>query len=241
MYSTTYDTDGNFLQAVDDIQTRAMIPELVRHIEGAVGKEKGQASILDFGCGTGRTTLKLLQQDWTRAPKIQGWDSNEAMLQGAREKCEAARKKTGKAISSLDFQQADFLHPDKLPSGTSSSFDGLVSTLVLEHIPMETYWKCVSKLLKPGGFGLVTNMHPDMGAKSVAGFDDEKGVRLRGTSFVHGFEETVEAAKAVGMEVVGEVVEVTVSEDMLRSGAVGERGRKWIGTKVGYGFLFRKM
>lgn len=196
--------------------------------------------VLDFGCGTGRTTLKLLRQDWSRTPSIEAWDGSEAMLEGARTKYETIDKQSGKATASPNFRQVNFLEPSTLPEEALAAFDGLVSTLVLEHIPMSTYWACVSKLLKSGGVGLVTNMHPDMGAKSVAGFDNSEGVRMRGTSYVHGVEETVKAAKDVGVEIIGQAREVTMGEEMIRSGAVGERGRKWIGTKVWYGFLFRK-
>ncbi|KAK4507888.1 hypothetical protein PRZ48_001623 [Zasmidium cellare] len=242
-WATTYDTDGNFLQAVDDLQTSALIPQLVRQVELSKSSNgpNGGLKVLDFGCGTGRTTTKLLLQDWKETPTIEAWDGNEAMLDGARAKCEAISKVSSKGIPSSEFRQVDFLQPDKLPQEALASFDGLVSTLVLEHIPMSTYWTCVSKLLKPGGFGLITNMHPEMGAKSVAGFDNVEGVRMRGTSYIHGVEETVEAAKKAGLELVGEVKEVTMSEDMIRSGAVGERGRKWIGTKVWYGSIFRKL
>ncbi|KAF2172454.1 hypothetical protein M409DRAFT_35642, partial [Zasmidium cellare ATCC 36951] len=238
-FSTTYDTDGNFLQAVDDIQTKELIPQLARNIEQSLRADIGP-KLLDFGCGTGRTTSKLLLQDWKRTPTIEAWDGSEAMLDGARAKHESMSKQSGMTTPSPKFQQVDFLQPDKLPQEALGSFDGLVSTLVLEHIPMSTYWTCVSKLLKPGEFGLVTNMHPEMGVKSVAGFDNDEGVRMRGTSHIHGVEETVEAAKSVGMEIVGEVREVVMSEEMIRCGAVGERGRKWIGTKVWYGLLFLK-
>lgn len=238
----TYDTDGNFLQAVDDMQTKELIPQLARRLEPVpASSDNMDVKVLDCGCGTGRTTLKLMLQDWTRTPSIEAWDGSEAMLEGARAKHENIDKQTGKATPPPTFRQVDFLDPSKLPEEAVGTFDGLVSTLVLEHIPMPTYWTCVSKLLKSGGIGLVTNMHPDMGAKSVAGFDNSEGVRMRGTSYIHGVDETVEAAKKAGMEIIGEVIEVTMVEEMIRSGAVGERGRKWIGTKVWYGFLFRKV
>lgn len=240
---TTYDTDGNFLQAADDLQTSALIPQLVRQVELSKSSNgpNGGLKVLDFGCGTGRTTSKLLLQKWKEIPTIQAWDGNQAMLEGARAKCGAISKQAEKDTPSPKFQQVDFLQPEKLPKEAIGSFDGLVSTLVLEHIPMSTYWTCVSKLLKPGGIGLVTNMHPEMGAKSVAGFDNAEGIRMRGTSYIHRVEETVEAAKKAGLELVGEVKEVAMSEEMIRTGAVGERGRKWIGTRVWYGLIVRKL
>lgn len=85
---------------------------------------------------------------------------------------------------------------------------------------------------------LVTNMHPDMGARTQAGFVSASGERVRGTSFVYGVQETVDAAVAAGFEVVGEVREQAVEEGML--GRIGRRGAKWVDVRVWYGIVMRK-
>lgn len=141
-----------------------------------------------------------------------------------------------------------------VPPPLRTPFHGVLSTLVLEHLPLETFFGTVEELLVPGGYALITNMHPEMGAKSQAGFvsTDEQGraVKIRGKSWVHGVEETVEAARSCGLVVVdvlgggGEGVdgvrEREIDEALIKEGRVGERGWKWVGVKVWFGFVVRK-
>lgn len=134
-------------------------------------------------------------------------------------------------------------------------FHAVVSTLVLEHLPLATFFRTLAALLAPGAIALITNMHPDMGAVSQAGFvstdADGKQVKVRGKSWAHGIRETVEAATEVGLTVVDVVGgasaggvkgvrERSVDEELIKSGRVGERGWKWVGTKVWYGFVVKK-
>ncbi|OMP83084.1 putative methyltransferase AN0656 [Diplodia seriata] len=91
-------------------------------------------------------------------------------------------------------------------------------------------------------------MHPDMGAVSQAGFvaTDAEGrrVKVRGTSWAHGIEETVGKAGEVGLVLEGGedggVRERAVDEGLISSGMVGGRGWKWVGTKVWFGFVVRR-
>lgn len=79
-----------------------------------------------------------------------------------------------------------------------------------------------------------------MGSISRAGFlDPETGTKLQGDSFVYTVDEMVEAARTEGFEVVGEVLERAVSEEDVKNGVVGQRGRKWIGVKVWFGCVLR--
>ena len=115
-------------------------------------------------------------------------------------------------------------------------------TLVLEHFPLAAFAALVRALVRPAGLVLLSNMHPDMGARSQAGFvstDDEgRQVKIRGRSWVHGVAETVDGLAAEGLRVVGEVGERAVTQDIL--GLVGERGGKWVGCKVWYGMVLRR-
>jgi hypothetical protein len=81
-----------------------------------------------------------------------------------------------------------------------------------------------------------------MGARSQAGFVemDQQGRRakVRGKSWVHSVAETVDEAKAQGFDVVGNVGETEVKEDMIEM--LGERGGKWVGTKVWYGMVLSR-
>lgn len=230
--SQTYDTDNNFLQTVDDAQISAVIPGL---LESRPKDSASPLSILDFGCGTGRTTLKLLRACPTDT-QISAWDGSAEMIALAQRKCSSLEKST---LASVDFQQVDFSILQKLPS--SQAFDILVSTLVLEHISSEVFFTWIFRLLKPGGIAFVSNMHPDMGQNSVAGFDDENQRRIKGRSYLHTVEESVDAARQAGLEVFENDLKVaSVTAAMIDSGLVSERGRKWIGKRVLFGFAARR-
>ncbi|MCJ1445788.1 MAG: hypothetical protein MMC23_006293 [Stictis urceolatum] len=130
-------------------------------------------------------------------------------------------------------------------AGSIGSADAVVGTLVVEHIPLPTYFKTVANLLRPGGWALVTNMHADMGEISQAGFNDPRtGEKVRPVSYKHAVGDVLEAAGGVGLKVVdvdGEGVRVReVREELVRDGKLGERARKWVGVKVWFGVVFTK-
>jgi len=147
------------------------------------------------------------------------------------------------ALCKHDFLDAeDAQRPPLLPPDLAAGFDAVLTTLVLEHFPLATFAALLRALVRPAGLVLLTNMHPDMGARSQAGFVSTDGegrqVKIRGKSWVHGVEETVDGAHAEGLDVVGSVGERAVTEDIL--GLVGERGGKWVGCKVWYGMVLRR-
>lgn len=112
-------------------------------------------------------------------------------------------------------------------------------------------------------------MHPEMGATSQAGFvcpatsstphckhggndsnssnstssssSSDGSIKIRaGNSFIYSVEQTVGAARKAGLEVVS-VKERGVTKEDVERGVVGVRGGKWIGTKVWYGIIVRKV
>lgn len=158
------------------------------------------------------------------------------MIALAQQKCTSSE---GSALASIDFQKIDFSTPENLPS--SQAFDILVSTLVLEHIPSKVFFSWILRLLKPGGIAFISNMHPDMGQNSVAGFDDENQKRIMGKSYLHTVEESVDAARQAGLEVYEDDLKVvSVTADMIDNGLVSERGRKWIDKRVWFGVAARR-
>ena len=83
-------------------------------------------------------------------------------------------------------------------------------------------------------------MHPEMGRISQAGFVDPKtGDKIRPTSYAHTIAETVVEARRAGFELLGGVDEVSVQEEMMER--LGIRGRKWIGVRVWFGGVWRKV
>ncbi|KIW03778.1 uncharacterized protein PV09_05081 [Verruconis gallopava] len=270
-WAEVYDSDGNVLQAVDDDELGdggGMLRDYVMKIS-ELSRPGTSLNIVDLGCGTGRNTVALMSQDWPShmLVNITGIDASRAMLNKAAMKLEAAKATLDPEIRSrrtLTLLQHDFLDPvdanrppilldersfvaasSDLSSPILPPYDGLLTTLVLEHFPLPTFFALLASLIKPDGIALLTNMHYNMGMRSQAGFvaqdEDGQAIKVRGTSWVHGTSETVDEAAKAGFTVIGQVKERTVTEEMVEKKVVGERGRKWIGVKVWYGMLLRKV
>lgn len=254
-WASVYDTDGNMLQAIDDVELSTLLPEFLYLVSTFSSNTTppsipdGKTELIELGCGTGRTTAKVLRYPWDRDVHIWALDFSAGMLDIAQQKLSPAVE--GKNNVSLKVQQTEcfptvqnpFSSPVptlRLSSEVLHAVDGLVSTLVLEHIPLRDYFATLSSLVRSGGYALVTNMHSEMGSISQAGFVNQEGVKIRGESFAHTPAETVDAARRAGFEVVSVKEREMTSED-VESGKVGERGWKWVGIKVWYGVVLRRL
>ena len=233
LWSEVYDTDGNFLQALDTIEMQTLLPKMLSHISSCPPWK-----IVDLGCGTGRNMTPLLN---IPAATVIGLDASPKMLEMARSRVNEHMTQVGRtpdAALGAQVEQYNMLESHHIPSCALNA-DALISTLVLEHVPLLTFFEKASQLLKPNGLALVTNMHSDMGAISQAGFVDPKtGEKVRTQSFAHHLNDVVAEAQRQGFELVGEVLERAVDEKM--SEVLGMRAKKWIGVTVWFGVCFRK-
>jgi SAM-dependent methyltransferase len=227
--------DGNILQAIDDHEIPQFLKQFFDHMP-----RNGQAKLTELGCGTGRNTIKLLQPPYgSLLQEVHGLDLSDEMLQIARKRCEDAEAANGHRSSSVKvtFQIFDALTNDSPPIDATDA-DGVISTLVLEHLSIDIFFEIVKKFLKKGGYLLLTNMHEEMGKRSQAGFlDVETGEKIRGESFVYSIEEMVQEAKRQGFQVNGDVKERGI--DKADIALVGERGHKWLGCKVWFGCILK--
>ena len=251
LWAPYYDTDGNFLQILDSHLLEQLLPEWLASLPVS-------PNIIDLGCGTGRQTVRLLSFD---GAEVIGLDLSPRMLEIARRRCSqvmnslAAGSGTPKA-KNVDFalfdilnspsssnQPSDQLYTQKLiaepsvPSGidihSKCSTDAILSTLVLEHVPLRDFFAYCAYVLRPGATLLITNMAEDMGRVSQAGFrEPSTGKKIRPKSFTHGVEQTVREARLHGFSVHGDVQERDVREEDIETLKLGERGKKWIGVKV---------
>jgi SAM-dependent methyltransferase len=233
-----YDTDGNILQAIDDLE----IPSLLDHFFNLLSNSSPTLKVTELGCGTGRNTAKLLSAPFAdHVAQIHGLDLSPSMLSLARQRCEELKSNlnTKSQAPKLVFDLFDALYEDSPPPAACNA-DAVLSTLVLEHLPIGTFFATVQKLLRRDrvAYLLLTNMHEEMGRRSQAGFvDAETGEKVRGESFVYTVDQVVEEARRWGFELVGEMKERAVLESDLE--ALGRRGAKWAGCKVWFGGVLR--
>ncbi|KAF1830084.1 S-adenosyl-L-methionine-dependent methyltransferase [Decorospora gaudefroyi] len=243
-WASVYDNDGNMLQATDDIELGTRLPEFLSRISST----SPHVSVLDLGCGTGRNTARLLSYDWPRDQRVSitGLDFSTRMLQVAATKLSSLAKEKKSRVE-LRLDSCDCFPPTSSPAASPlpalspplQPVHAVISTLVLEHVPIIHFFCTLHALLIPGGLALVTNMHADMGRVSQAGFVNDQGVKVRGQSYVYTVEETLDAARAAGFDVLG-VCEREMRREDVESGRVGERGGKWVGVKVWYAVELRR-
>lgn len=231
----TYDTDANFLQALDNLLVPRILPPLLAALPLA-------PLLLDLGCGTGRTTTSLLSHP---GATVLGLDASPAMLAIAQQRCAVHFNSLpqNSRAAAWHLEEWDMLsEPTEGKGGPQSKrhkADLVVSTLVLEHIPLKAFFTAAANLVKPGGRLLVTNMHREMGEVSQAGFVDAHGVKVRGESFAHGVQETVEEARRCNFMLERDVLEKAVEEADVAE--LGQRAIKWVrGPKVWYGGVWRR-
>jgi SAM-dependent methyltransferase len=234
-WAEVYDSDSNFLQKFDDLQLITMLPSFLDLCSEAT--QHGQIKVVDLGCGTGRNTLKLLSLD---GAQIVGLDASPKMLEVARLRCRDRMSSlvADRKAEDVQLKLFDMLSGEDPPRCADNAI-GVVSTLVLEHIPASSFFESVASLLVPGGYLLVTNMHPEMGAKSQAGFQDpHTGEKIRTLSYIHSVEDVVRVATQYNLEVVDRVRERAVNQEDVD--ILGKRAEKWAGVRCWFGAMFRK-
>ncbi|KAJ5950480.1 uncharacterized protein N7479_008893 [Penicillium vulpinum] len=263
-WAEVYDTDGNFLQRLDTIEMRSLLPRFIDRVskrfqpesesESEIKTKTTRPTLVDLGCGTGRNTIQLLSALSTANKassfSVIGLDASRGMLDVARTATREYAAKSATQIPEIELGILDLLQPEvsktQLPSGLyETGAVGVISTLVLEHIPLEQFFAAAAEIMRSGAYLLVTNMHAEMGMRSQAGFTDERGVKVRPTSYCHDIPDVLAAARGAGFEV----------EDVVGAGAdgvivrgvdgelgdvLGARAKKWVGVRVWFGVCFVK-
>lgn len=241
---------------------RRLLPEFLdlvmkRFQQTPASPETPNPVLIDLGCGTGRNTIQLLTALRTanRATQfsITGLDASQGMLEVARtaiRQYTADNTITSVPIPDVELAIFDLLQPDMLESQLPGSLRsaraaGVISTLVLEHIPLERFFGAAAMVMRSGAYLLVTNMHAEMGVRSQAGFTDGNGVKIRPTSYCHAIADVLAAAQDAGFEVeevagADEDGVVVRGVDEQLGDVLGARAKKWIGIKVWFGVCFVK-
>ena len=229
LWASVYDSDGNFLQAMDTIEMKALLPRMISEIQSPKPWK-----VVDLGCGTGRNTVALLGLE---DAEIVALDASPKMLEVAKSRLQEIPQESA-AQPRLHFGVVDLIESSDSPQSALNA-DAIVSTLVIEHIPCDAFFKHVAQILKPGGVLLLTNMHSHMGSISQAGFVDTKtGQKIRPTSYAHTLDEVLLEAKRHRLNPIGEVEERAVDDAL--TDVLGERSKKWVGVTCWFGGLFSK-
>jgi SAM-dependent methyltransferase len=241
---------------------RSLLPQFIdcvnTHIQNKTEAGTSRPILVDLGCGTGRNTIQLLDilsANRTDTFDVIGLDASPGMLEVARGVIKEYTT-TREISQDISLGIIDLLQPvslSQLPPSLGEGAAGVISTLVLEHIPLARFFEAASAIMRPGAYLLVTNMHAEMGMRSQAGFTDpESGVKIRPTSYCHAIPEVLEAAKEAGFSVEqiagtsgdgdGECENGVLVQGVDESlGLVlGARAKKWVGVKVWFGVCFRK-
>jgi ubiquinone/menaquinone biosynthesis C-methylase UbiE len=133
LWSSFYDGYVNSTVAADERH----FPRYWDHLQGK--------KILEIGCGTGRHTIRLVNQ----SNHVLGMDLSKGMLDQAR------RKLSGKSVR---FIEGDFLRYDGLEQ---CSFDVGICSLVLEHIAeIPQFFRKLAFALAPAGEVFISEIHP---------------------------------------------------------------------------------
>lgn len=160
MWSEVYDTDGNFLQALDTIEMKTLLPTAIQLLNTDMSKHSPPWKAIDLGCGTGRNTLQLLNMN--EIHEVIGLELSPKMMQIAQDACHdnLLAKKSGRERNAqndtpieqkVTFEIYDMITAKSAAPPPATEADLVVSTLVLEHIPTaQIFFETCANILRPG-------------------------------------------------------------------------------------------
>jgi len=175
VWANQYDSNNNKTRDLEAKALRSILESL--HF----------GSLLEIGCGTGKNSEWLV----TKASHVTAVDFSAGMLEKAKEKIKA---------NNIEFVQADIT---QLWNFTSSSFDIITFSLVLEHIEnLDFIFSEAKKKIHAGGYIYIGELHPfKQYSGSLARFDTEQG-RVELQCFTHHISQFVQTAKQHGFQLI---------------------------------------
>lgn len=224
----------NNMQGLDAVQQETYLPKFLSLTHEAHSSQKN-LKIVDFGCGTGRTTLKLLNLP---SATIVGLDATPQLIELAREKSASHLNSLPQdtRVASVQYEVYNPLIHPQAPECAQNAH-GLISTLALEHFTLPEFFKAIHPLVQPGSYLMVTDLHPDLATLNSYTIVDEKSGELMWTSasHIHPIDGVRAEAPKWGMEVV-EVQEASPKDPKM----VGAMRGNWEGVKCWVGYLLKK-
>lgn len=172
---TTVSCYDKHAQAYDLYQSR-VVPgylELIELVADAAQEYlPREAKIIDLGCGTGNATLAVLRRIPASVFLI---DGSKRMVDIATEKINRDHPGAIQGTRVRDLSRDDW--DEGLEDET---YDAIVSTLVLEHLPFDCYKAAIEKcarLLVPGGWLLAAEGYAEEGSDMQEWFIQEMETR----------------------------------------------------------------
>jgi SAM-dependent methyltransferase len=252
--STDAATATAIIAAVNEQQLAHLLPPLIAALDDKDATEENASSggplfVLDLDCGAGHNTLTLahLTHNWRIPVQLEGWDRNWEKLEIAQARCKDVRWEN--TNSSVTFSKAN--HWRRLEIGHPvlkyfrHMYEFVLSTLVINHMPLDVFFKGIEGLLSRDSVALVTCMHPEVGpaGHSSTGNQDEKTEMGGESGFRRSVQEVLKVARECGLTLQGAVNEVKLSSTMVEGLEESLRGdaRKWIGRKVWFSVVLRRV
>lgn len=128
--------------------------------------------VLDLGCGTGNASVAVLKRIPAHIYLI---DGSSRMVEIAREKIDLESPGSVAGYSVADLSKAGWDEGLRL-----SEYDAIVSTLVLEHLPNDSYRRVLDgchRLLKPGGWLIAAEGYEEEDSDMLQWFNEEMELR----------------------------------------------------------------
>jgi trans-aconitate 2-methyltransferase len=151
---------------------------------------RGDETVLDAGCGTGRVTAGLLE----RLPRGRAvaLDASQQMLDASQQMLDAARERLG------DDPRVTYVCADiECDLGLAETVDAIISTSTLHWIrDHDALWPRLAAALRPGG-QLVVDCGGEGNTAAIMSALDELGVRDSPWTFA-GVDETLSRLRAAG-------------------------------------------
>ncbi|MHA4846872.1 class I SAM-dependent methyltransferase [Flavitalea antarctica] len=174
-WASLYDSNKNNTRDLEAIALRNMLDDI------------SFESCLEIGCGTGKNTQWLADRSYS----LTGVDLSIEMLAKAREKITSSK---------VTFVSADIT---KDWTFASTQYDLISFSLVLEHIELlEPVFQKASKVLKPGGYLYLGELHPfKQYTGTKARFDTGAGLQIV-DCFNHHISDFTRAAGKAGLKIL---------------------------------------
>ncbi len=128
--------------------------------------------ILDLGCGTGNASVAVLKRIPAHIYLI---DGSSRMVEVAREKIDLESPGSVAGYRVVDLSKAGWDEGLGL-----AEYDAIVSTLVLEHLPIDSYRRVLDschRLLKPGGWLIASEGYEEEDSDMLQWFNEEMELR----------------------------------------------------------------